>query len=82
MKRGFTHYILTKVGFPCHGGTHRSTSCRTIAAPGPSSIRGQRSAAWQKIRVLQRRDFVIGGYTPAGRTFDAILIGDLEGRAL
>jgi bifunctional non-homologous end joining protein LigD len=25
---------------------------------------------------------VIGGYTPAGRTFDAILIGDLEGRAL
>jgi DNA ligase D-like protein (predicted ligase) len=43
---------------------------------------GQRSAAWQKMRVLQRRDFVIGGYTPAGRNFDAILIGDYEGRAL
>jgi bifunctional non-homologous end joining protein LigD len=27
---------------------------------------GQRSAVWQKMRVLQRRDFVIGGYTPAG----------------
>jgi ATP-dependent DNA ligase len=25
---------------------------------------------------------VIGGYTPAGRNFDAILIGDYEGRAL
>jgi len=34
------------------------------------------------MRVLQRRDFVIGGYTPAGRNFDAILIGDYEGRAL
>jgi bifunctional non-homologous end joining protein LigD len=32
--------------------------------------------------VLQRRDFVIGGYTPAGRSFDAILIGDYEGRTL
>jgi bifunctional non-homologous end joining protein LigD len=29
---------------------------------------GQRSAVWQKMRVLQRRDFVIGGYTPAGRS--------------
>ena len=41
---------------------------------------GQRSAVWQKMRVLQRRDFVIGGYTPAGRNFGAILIGDYEGR--
>jgi DNA ligase D-like protein (predicted ligase) len=43
---------------------------------------GQRSAVWQKMRVLQRRDFVIGGYTPGGRNFDAILIGDCEGHAL
>jgi DNA ligase D-like protein (predicted ligase) len=43
---------------------------------------GQRSAVWQKMRVLQRRDFVIGGYTPAGRNFGAILAGDYEGRAL
>jgi bifunctional non-homologous end joining protein LigD len=43
---------------------------------------GQRSAVWQKMRVLQRRDFVIGGYTPAGRNFDAILIGDYEWRTL
>src|ERR1700730_12237775 len=31
---------------------------------------GQRSAVWQKTRVLQRRDFVIGGYTPAGRNLE------------
>jgi DNA ligase D-like protein (predicted ligase) len=43
---------------------------------------GQRSAVWQKMRVLQRRDFVIGGYTPGGRTFDAILIGDYESSEL
>jgi ATP-dependent DNA ligase len=43
---------------------------------------GQRSAVWQKMRVLQRRDFVFGGYTPAGRNFDAILIGDYESGSL
>jgi ATP-dependent DNA ligase len=43
---------------------------------------GRRSGAWQKMRVLQRREFTIGGYTPAGRNFDAILIGDYEGRTL
>ena len=42
----------------------------------------QRSAVWQKMRVLQRRDFVIGGYTPVGRNFGAILICDYEGRTL
>jgi bifunctional non-homologous end joining protein LigD len=40
---------------------------------------GQRSAVWQKMRVLQRRDFVIGGYTPAGRNFDAILMAIMRG---
>ena len=43
---------------------------------------GQRSAACQKMRILQRRDIVIGGYTSAGQSFDATLVGDYEGRAL
>jgi len=34
------------------------------------------------MRVLQRRDLVIGGYTPVGRNFDAILVDYYEGRAL
>jgi ATP-dependent DNA ligase len=34
------------------------------------------------MRVLQRRNFVIGGYTPAGRNFHAILVGSDEGRVL
>ena len=43
---------------------------------------GKRSGAWQKMRVLQSGDFLIGGYTPAGRNFDGILIGDYNGGAL
>ena len=54
-----------------------------VAKRGDSAYKpGQRSAVWQKMRVLQRRDFVIGGYTPAGKNFPAILIDDYEGRAL
>jgi bifunctional non-homologous end joining protein LigD len=61
---------------PVKVGLWRSRKLRNPYQPG------QRSRAWQKLRVPQRRDFVIGGYTPAGRNFDAILIGDYEGRAL
>ena len=45
---------------------------------------GQRSGAWQKMRLNQGQEFVIGGYTPAGRNFDAIIFGyyDDEGRLI
>ena len=36
---------------------------------------GQRSGAWQKMRVNQEQAFVIAGYTPAARNFDAIVFG-------
>jgi bifunctional non-homologous end joining protein LigD len=36
---------------------------------------GQRSGAWQKMRVNRGQPFVIAGYTPAGKTFDAIVFG-------
>jgi len=36
---------------------------------------GQRSGAWQKMRVNQGQEFVIAGYTPSSRTFDAIIFG-------
>jgi len=36
---------------------------------------GQRSGAWQKMRVNRGQEFVIGGYTIGGRTFDAIIFG-------
>ena len=39
---------------------------------------GQRSGNWQKMRVNQGQEFVIGGYTPRDRNFDALIIGYYE----
>ena len=35
----------------------------------------ERSGAWQKMRINRGQEFVIGGYTPAGRNFDALIFG-------
>jgi ATP-dependent DNA ligase len=36
---------------------------------------GQRSGAWLKMRVNQGQEFVIGGYTPSPKNFDALILG-------
>jgi ATP-dependent DNA ligase len=44
---------------------------------------GQRSGAWRKMRVNQGQEFVIGGYTPSSKNFDALIFGYYEeGRLL
>jgi bifunctional non-homologous end joining protein LigD len=43
---------------------------------------GQRSGAWQKMRVNQGQEFVIAGYTPSARSFDALVFGYYEGDKL
>ena len=43
---------------------------------------GQRSGAWRKMRVNQGQEFVIGGYTPSAKNFDALIIGYYEGGRL
>jgi bifunctional non-homologous end joining protein LigD len=43
---------------------------------------GQRSGAWRKMRVSQGQEFVIGGYTVGGSTFDALVYGYYEGKKL
>jgi len=43
---------------------------------------GQRSGAWLKMRVNQGQEFVIGGYTIGGSTFDALIFGYYEGGRL
>jgi len=35
----------------------------------------ERSGAWRKMRVNQGQEFVIGGYTPGTRAFDALVLG-------
>jgi bifunctional non-homologous end joining protein LigD len=43
---------------------------------------GQRSGAWQKMRVNREQSFGIAGYTVGGGTFDAIVFGYYDGRKL
>src|SRR5579871_2484701 len=40
---------------------------------------GQRSGAWAKMRVNQAQEFVIGGYTVGGRTFESLVFGYYDG---
>jgi DNA ligase D-like protein (predicted ligase) len=39
---------------------------------------GLRSGAWQKMRINLGQEFVIGGYTFGGKTFDALVFGYYE----
>lgn len=43
---------------------------------------GLRSGAWLKMRVNRGQEFVIGGYTVGGRTFDALIFGYYDGDRL
>jgi DNA ligase D-like protein (predicted ligase) len=43
---------------------------------------GERSGAWVKMRVNQAQNFVIGGYTVGGATFDALIFGYYDGPRL
>jgi bifunctional non-homologous end joining protein LigD len=36
---------------------------------------GQRSGAWRKMRINRGQEFVIGGYTLSGSSFDALIFG-------
>jgi bifunctional non-homologous end joining protein LigD len=39
---------------------------------------GMRTGTWQKMRVNQGQEFVIGGFTPSDKNFDALIIGYYE----
>jgi ATP-dependent DNA ligase len=43
---------------------------------------GRRSGAWMKVRVNHGQEFVIGGYVPASKNFDSILVGYYEEKTL
>jgi hypothetical protein len=43
---------------------------------------GRRSGTWRKMRINQAQEFVIGGYTPGGIHFDALIFGCYEGGQL
>jgi ATP-dependent DNA ligase len=43
---------------------------------------GERSGAWIKLRTDLEQEFVIGGYIPGARGFDALLVGVYESKKL
>lgn len=43
---------------------------------------GRRSGAWRKMRINKSQEFVIGGYTPGAKYFDAVIFGYYEGGKL
>ena len=43
---------------------------------------GERSGAWQKMRVNKAQPFVVAGYTPSARNFDALVFGYFDGGLL
>ena len=43
---------------------------------------GERSGAWIKHRTNMEQEFVIGGYIPGARGFDALLVGVYENKQL
>jgi bifunctional non-homologous end joining protein LigD len=43
---------------------------------------GERSGAWLKMRVNRGQEFVIGGYTPTPKNFDALVLGYYGGDRL
>ena len=43
---------------------------------------GKRSGSWCKYRINLGQEFVVGGYTPGGNGFDALIIGFYRGKDL
>jgi len=43
---------------------------------------GERSGAWQKLKLELSQEFVIGGYRPGFNAVDALLVGYFEGKEL
>jgi ATP-dependent DNA ligase len=41
---------------------------------------GKRSGAWCKYRINLGQEFVVGGYTPGGNGFDALILGFYRGK--
>jgi ATP-dependent DNA ligase len=43
---------------------------------------GKRSGAWCKYRINLGQEFVVGGFTPGGNGFDALILGFYRGKDL
>ena len=62
----------------------RSQGLEGIVAKRRDSLHepGRRNGCWVKMRIGGGQEFVIGGYTPSPKNFEAILVGYFEGNKL
>ncbi len=62
----------------------RSQGLEGIVAKRRDSLyeSAHRNGAWVKMRIGGGQEFVIGGYTPSPKNFDAVLVGYFEGNKL
>jgi ATP-dependent DNA ligase len=56
--------------------------CIVVKRLGSIYEPGERSGAWIKLRTNLEQEFVIGGYIPGARGFDALLLGVYENKRL
>src|SRR5687767_7872552 len=82
-------HVLTRLGESIRYSPHFTVGLadliRSVRAQGLEGVvakrldsryePGQCSGVWRKMRINQGQDFVIGGYTLGGRTFDAMIFG-------
>ena len=80
--RGHTYMVpeavtATATRTRCAGCIHPRPRPRGLVAKRLNSRYepGQRSSAWQKMRINRGQEFVIGGYTTAAATFDGLIFG-------
>ena len=85
-------YVLAKLDEPIRYSPELQATLpdliRSVKAQGLEGIVGKRrsskyepglrSGAWQKMRTNQGQEFVIAGYTPSPKNFDALVIGYYE----
>ena len=66
-----------KAGLPQLVASVKSAGLEGLVAKRRNSCYepGQRSGAWRKMRINRGQKFVIGGYTPSDRNFDALIFG-------
>jgi ATP-dependent DNA ligase len=89
-------HILPKLGEPiCHCPELNASLAAVIESVRAAGLEGvvakrldsayepgSRSGAWRKMRINQGQEFVIAGYTPSAKNFDALIVGYYEGDQL
>src|SRR6185312_8498255 len=65
-------------------GAVRSLGLEGVVAKrrGSAYQPGERSSDWQKLKLENQQEFVIGGFRPDGRSIDALVVGYYEGKQL